>query len=169
MLGLYTKNGWRAGFAIAAAGALVGVASSAAVAAPVTKAEAQGVHATGAIVEILDTGDCITEEPVAYPGIGPRCGEGLETDTVSAFSQAVQGSATDPNELGGNAVSPVGLDPAGDVLLAWVRQRCADRHRRSQRDQPDGYFRRPRGCRHRHGAQPHCSPVLATWAKRSHR
>jgi hypothetical protein len=101
MLGLHTRNGWRAVFAIAVTGTLIGIGSGAAVAAPVTKAEAQGVNATGAIVEILDTGDCITTAPVAYPGTGPRCGEGLSTDTVSAFSQAVQGSATNPGSLQG--------------------------------------------------------------------
>lgn len=139
MLGLHTKNGWRAGIAIAVTGALVGLGSSAAVAAPVTKAEAQGVNATGAIVEILDTGDCKTTAPVAYPGTGPRCGEGLSTNTVSAFSQAVQGSATDPNSLQGTpwaqsasilqgsaysrgyaSVAPIDIDGLGEVSLTDI-------------------------------------------------
>lgn len=104
MLGLHTRNGWRAVFAIAAAGALVAVGSSMAVAAPTTKAEAQGVNATGQLVEpLLDTGDCITTKPVAYPGTGPKCGSGLELgDPGFTFAQAVQGSATDPNSLQGS-------------------------------------------------------------------
>ena len=143
MLGFHTKNGWRAGFAIAVTGTLIGIGSGAAVAAPVTKAEAQGVNATGAIVEpVLDTGDCITEEPVVYPGIGPKCGEGLSSDTVSAFSQAVQGSATDPNSLVGTpwaqnatinpilqgtaysrgyaSVGPIDIDGLGEVSLTDI-------------------------------------------------
>jgi len=139
MLGLHTKNGWRAGFAIAVTGTLIGIGSGAAVAAPITKAEAQGVNATGAIVEILDTGDCITTAPVAYPGTGPRCGEGLSTDTVSAFSQAVQGSATNPASLQGTpwaqsasilqgtaysrgyaSVAPIDIDGLGEVSLTDI-------------------------------------------------
>jgi hypothetical protein len=139
MLGLYTKNGWRAAFAVAVTGTLIGLSAGSAAAAPVTRAEAQGVNATGALVEILDTGDCITAAPVAYPGNGPRCGEGLSTDTVSAFSQAVQGSATDPNSLQGTpwaqsasilqgsnysrgyaSVAPIDIDGLGEVSLTDI-------------------------------------------------
>jgi hypothetical protein len=140
MLGLNTKNGWRAGLTVAVAGTLIGLGGGAAFAAPaVTKAEAQGVNATGQLVEILDTGDCKTTAPVAYPGTGPRCGEGLSTDTVSAFSQAVQGSATSPGSLQGTpwaqsaqilqgkaysrgyaSVAPIDIDGLGEVSLTNI-------------------------------------------------
>ena len=140
MLGLHTKNGWRAGFAIAVTGTLIGLGSGAAFAAPaVTKAEAQGVQATGAIVEILDTGDCKTTGVTAYPGTGPRCGEGLSTPTVSAFSQAVQGNNTSPGSLTGTpwaqsaailqgtaysrgyaSVAPIDIDGLGEVSLTDI-------------------------------------------------
>jgi hypothetical protein len=105
MLGLHTKNGWRAGFAVAVVGTVIGLYGGAAFAAPVTKAEAQGVNATGALVEpLLDTGDCITSAPVAFPGSGPKCGEGLALGQPGGtFSQTVQGSATDPNSLQGSS------------------------------------------------------------------
>lgn len=50
MLGLYTKNGWRAAFAVAVTGTLIGLSAGSAAAAPVTRAEAQGDNATGALV-----------------------------------------------------------------------------------------------------------------------
>src|SRR5690242_13288561 len=48
MLGLYTKNGWRAGFAIAVTGTLIGLGMSPAMAAEHAEAEAQAIKTSGA-------------------------------------------------------------------------------------------------------------------------
>ncbi len=123
MLGLHTKNGWRAGFAIAVTGTLIGIGSGAAVAAPaVTRAEAQAVNATGGLVEILDTGDCKTTTPKAYPGgTPPNCGELLSTSSVSAFAQAVEGRNNGFSRAFAS-VAPIDVDGLGDINLTNVFQ-----------------------------------------------
>ena len=139
MLGLYTKNGWRAGFAIAVTGALVGVGSSAAIAAPVTRAEAQGVNATGAIVEILDTGDCITDRPAGlsghraalWRGPGDRHGQCVlpGRSRLGAGPGSLQGTpwAQSASILQGTAysrgyasVAPIDIDGLGEVSLTDI-------------------------------------------------
>lgn len=126
MLGLHTKNGWRALFAVAVTGTLIGIGSGAAVAAPaVTRAEAQAVNGTGAIVEILDTGDCKTTAPVAYPGTADRCGEGLSSAAVSAFAQAVEGR-TNGFSRGFASAAPIDVDGLGEISLQDIFAGLAD-------------------------------------------
>lgn len=117
MRGLHAVKRWTAVLAAASVCAIVGAGAGPATAAsPVAKAEAQAINGEGAIVGLLDTGDCKTAVPVADPGTGPDlCGDGLNTAAVKAFRQRVSGTAA------GTSSGSAGAAPLNLADLAQIQ------------------------------------------------